>query len=338
MKGMEDALRQIDWEKEFEGRSGVKTWEHFKAILKRETDRCIPMKKRRVGTKPVWMNKNVLRLIRKKRRMWKWYRREGGKDFESFQAYKNVQNLVQKAVRKAKRNFERRIAKEKNKKSFYSYMKKKTGNRVSVGPLKDGTEVVDDNKKMAEILNKWYCSVFTEEDFENMPLAEQLFDGNTPLETVIMTPEMILKKLRKLNPNSAPGPDGIWTRVVHTLAEVLCSPLDIIFTRCMEEGEVPPDWKTANVAPIYKKGSKGIPGNYWPVSLTCVLCKVMEMLICDAIVEHLIHHNLIRSSQHGFIKGKSTVTNLLAYLEELTKIVDGGHPLDVVYLDFAKAF
>ena len=107
----------------------------------------------------------------------------------------------------------------------------------------------------------------------------------------------------------------------------------------MEEGEVPPDWKTAKyVAPIYKKGSKGVPGNYRPVSLTCVLCKVMEMLICDAIVEHLLQHNLIRSSQHGFMKGRNTATNLLAYLDELTKIVDGGLPLDVVYLDFAKAF
>ena len=106
----------------------------------------------------------------------------------------------------------------------------------------------------------------------------------------------------------------------------------------MEEGEVPPEWKTANVAPIFKKGSKSTPGNYRPVSLTCVLCKIMEMVIVDAIVDHLKTHDLIRRSQHGFMRGRSTMTNLLSYLEELTKIMDEGHSIDVVYLDFSKAF
>ena len=70
---------------------------------------------------------------------------EGERDYESFEAYKKVQKEVQKSVRRAKRNFERKIAKEKNKKAFYSYMKKKTSNRVSVGPLKDGEELVTEN-------------------------------------------------------------------------------------------------------------------------------------------------------------------------------------------------
>ena len=161
---------------------------------------------------------------------------------------------------------------------------------------------------------------------------------NTALSTVKFTSEAVLKKLQKLNPNSAPGPDGLWTRVICSMADVICVPLAIIYTRCMEEGEVPPEWKTANVAPIFKKGSKASPGNYRPVSLTCVLCKIMEMVICDAIVEHLKQHDLIRRSQHGFMRGRSTMTNLLAYLEELTKIMDEGHSLDVVYLDFSKAF
>ena len=89
---------------------------------------------------------------------------------------------------------------------------------------------------------------------------------------------------------------------------------------------------------MYKKGTKGDPGNYRPISLTCVLCKVMESVIRDAIVEHLSKHDLIRSSQHGFMAGRSTVTNLLAYMETLTKLVDDGHAVDVLYLDFAKAF
>ena len=118
------------------------------------------------------------------------------------------------------------------------------------------------------------------------------------------------------------------------MAEVISVPLAIIYSKCLESGEVPPEWKTANVTPIFKKGSKSVPGNYRPVSLTCVLCKVMEKIICDAIIEHLKLYDLIRRSQHGFMRSKSTLTNLLAYLEELTKLMDKGHQLDIVYLDF----
>ena len=106
----------------------------------------------------------------------------------------------------------------------------------------------------------------------------------------------------------------------------------------MEEGVVPQEWKSANVTPIYKKGSKGVPGNYRPVSLTCILCKVMESVIRDAVVEHLTEKGLIRLSQHGFMRGRSTVTNLLEFLEELTRGVDKGVDMDVLYLDFSKAF
>ena len=97
-------------------------------------------------------------------------------------------------------------------------------------------------------------------------------------------------------------------------------------------GTVPPVWKSANITPIFKKGSKGSPGNYRPVSLTCVLCKVMESVLRDAIVEHLAKHHLIRNTQHGFTRGRSCLTNLLEYLEVLTKLMDTGKAVDIVYL------
>ena len=167
--------------------------------------------KRRANNKPVWMNKNVLRLIRKKRRLWKWYTTEGGRDYESFQAYKKIQSEVQKAVKNDKKYFERKLAKKKNKKAFFSYLKKKTSNWVSVGPLEDGDKLVTDNKDMAEMLNSWYCSVVTRENLLEMPEAEQLFTGESPLISVKFMSKLVHKKLKELNPNAAPGPDGLWT-------------------------------------------------------------------------------------------------------------------------------
>ena len=80
------------------------------------------------------------------------------------------------------------------------------------------------------------------------------------------------------------------------------------------------------------------PGNHRPISLTCIICKVMEAIIRDNIVEHLTNNELIRASQHGFMNSKSCLTNLIEYLDTLTKLVDAGHNVDVIYLDFAKAF
>ena len=89
---------------------------------------------------------------------------------------------------------------------------------------------------------------------------------------------------------------------------------------------------------MFKKGRKGDSGNYRPISLTCILCKVMESIIRDAMIEFLLKNKLICECQHGFLPGRSTLTNLLEYLETLTRLIDEGHAVDVLYLDFRKAF
>ena len=91
-------------------------------------------------------------------------------------------------------------------------------------------------------------------------------------------------------------------------------------------------------APIYKKGSKAEAENCRPVSLTSICCKIMESIIRDDMVEHLCQNSLIHSSQHGFTKSKSCLTNLLEFLETVTAEFDEGRPMDLIYLDFSKAF
>ena len=106
----------------------------------------------------------------------------------------------------------------------------------------------------------------------------------------------------------------------------------------LQEGIVPLDWKEANIIPLFKKGSRNKSVNYRPVSLTSVICKVLETIIRDHMMDFLIKHKLINPSQHGFLKARSCLTNLLCFFEEITKWVDEGSPVDVIYLDFQKAF
>ena len=163
-----DNLKLIDWTHELEGKGAIASWEFVKNVIDMETKSCVPKKRRRLGARPLWMTKNVLRLIRKKRRVWRWYTTSSysSKDYEEFKTYKRIQDQVKKAVRLAKRNFERKLAKDakKNPKAFYSYMKRKTSNWVTVGPFRDSSwQLVTDDRLMAEQLNHFFSTVFTQE-------------------------------------------------------------------------------------------------------------------------------------------------------------------------------
>ena len=96
------------------------------------------------------------------------------------------------------------------------------------------------------------------------------------------------------------------------------------------EGEVPEDWRTAVIVPIYKKkGLRSDPTNYRPVSLTSVPCKIMESLIRDNLLEFTENHNILTKHQHGFMQHRSCLTNLLEALEAWTEALDEGLGVDV---------
>ncbi|PKU43903.1 rna-directed dna polymerase from mobile element jockey- hypothetical protein [Limosa lapponica baueri] len=134
------------------------------------------------------------------------------------------------------------------------------------------------------------------------------------------------------------GPDGMHPQVLRGLADVIAKPLSIIFERPWRTGEVPEDWRKASVTPAFKKGKKEDLGNYSPVSLTPFPGNVMEQLVLDVISKHMEEKKFIRSGQHGFTKGKSYLTNLIAFYNGMTGWIDEGRAVDVVYLDFSKAF
>uniref|UniRef100_A0A8C5N1B7 Reverse transcriptase domain-containing protein n=1 Tax=Leptobrachium leishanense TaxID=445787 RepID=A0A8C5N1B7_9ANUR len=134
------------------------------------------------------------------------------------------------------------------------------------------------------------------------------------------------------------GPDGIHPKLLKELSDVIAKPLTDLFNQSLLTGVVPEDWKLANVVPIHKKGSREESGNYRPVSLTSVVGKLMETMLKEMIVEHLKTHRLQDQKQHGFTSGRSCQTNLIDFFDWVTKIIDTGDAVDIVYLDFSKAF
>ena len=327
----------IDWSSELKDIGAQDGWMIFKTKLNAAMGECIPMKTRRSNNKPLWMNPNIMRLIRKKRRLWNWYKTTS--DYLQYQEYLKCQKTVAKTICAAKRNFERKLAKnfKKNPRQFYSHLNSHTKSRAQVGPLQNADDIqVSDSQGMCNILNGQFSSVFTNEDTTSIPVPQQMCTAE--VESLLITEDMFKERLSKVKKNGAPGPDNVTKQVLSELQDAVALPLCIIFNKSLSTGEVPEDWKIANVTPVFKKGSRSLAKNYRPISLTSVVCKILESLICEVIITHLSEQKVLRSSQHGFVSHRSCLTNLLEYLETVTTLLDKGHNVDVFYLDFSKAF
>ena len=115
----------------------------------------------------------------------------------------------------------------------------------------------------------------------------------TNLSRTFITTEKVRRKIHQLKPHSAAGPDGISPKLLQQCEDQLAPVLAMIFRKSVNTSKVPEEWKTAAVVPIYKKGAKSVAGNYRPVSLTCVSCKLLESILKDDIMEHLVlYHKL----------------------------------------------
>jgi hypothetical protein len=161
---------------------------------------------------------------------------------------------------------------------------------------------------------------------------------NTEMDTITVDEETVMHKLNKLNTSKSPGPDNLHPMLIFHLREQLALPLSLIFTKSLEEHKLPAQWKEANVTAIFKKGNRKQAGNYRPISLTSILCKIFESILRDNIVNYMETNKLFTEFQHGFRKGHSCVTQLLEIIDSWNDLLEQGNNVDVIYLDFQKAF
>ena len=150
--------------------------------------------------------------------------------------------------------------------------------------------------------------------------------------------EGIDKLLVGLNPHKAAGPDKFKPIALQTLHKELAPILQLIFQRSLDTGKLPDIWKGATVSPIFKKGEKSDPTNYRPISLTCVLCKVLAHIVASSVAKHFTELDILYDLQHGFREKRSCETQLIMLVDELAKNMQMGKPTDLILLDFSKAF
>jgi hypothetical protein len=313
-------------------------WEDFKKKVLEVENRMIP--KVTVGTKKkkaIWINQKAIKAVRAKHKAFAKYKQI------NHPAYVKAVKRAKKEVETARKSFESKLAIniKTDVKSFYAYARSKSKSKVGIGPLDDGVgSQISSDAGMCEIFNEYFTSVFTIEDTTNIPSAVQMWKGSNSeaLSDIALDAKIVEGRLGGLRADKSTGADDLSPRLLKEIQKEIIQPVLYIWSKSIQDGNVPQDWKIANVCPIFKKGSRNEPGNYRPVSLTSQIGKLFESIIRDAIVSHLESNGLIFDSQHGFRRGRSCLSNVLTFLDKATRLIDEGEACDAIYLDFAKAF
>ena len=158
------------------------------------------------------------------------------------------------------------------------------------------------------------------------------------MASIVVDTNGVVKLLKHLKPHTATGPDGIPAMLLREAAVELAPAIALLFQASISQGTVPTSWKKAHIVPIYKKGSRAQASNYRPVSLTSILCKLCEHIIHCAIIRHLENNNILSDAQHGFRQRRSCESQLVITINDLAKGLDDRSQVDVILLDYEKAF
>ncbi|BHF74287.1 hypothetical protein SprV_0401737200 [Sparganum proliferum] len=329
-------MRRRDWKPALTG-CVLKDWLELKAVLNELITRYCPMSKKKITSRPRWLKCSLKVEVNRKQRLWKAYLRD--KTNDSMNRYKAQRNRVKCLVYKARQDFEGNLLNYagENPKLFFNYIRQSTRNRDPIPMIKrdDGVELYKDDEK-AEHLSRFFQSVFTRD--VAVPADHYNVDDVPTIDSVVLTKAIVQQELLKLKEAKSPGPDEIPAKLLKELATELAEPLCLLFQASLDEGRLPPEWKTAWISPIHKSGSRASANNYRPVSLTSICCKVMERIIKRELMRFLEQHHLLSNAQHGFLRGRSCLTNLLYCLEQWTRSIDEGNVVHVAYIDFKKAF
>lgn len=312
-------------------------WESLRTFLQLLTCTHVPFTVCKQKQKHPYCNGAVKKLKKEKDKQYGTYKLTRSSD--DLEKFKKTKNKLRNMTRNLRQKFEAKLAAnmKENPKGFWQYISSQVKVKDRVQDLQDDHgEWAKSSLEKANMLNKFFGSVFTHE--QKLSPNKGRLQAPCKISILQITREAVRKKLEDLNCHKSPGPDEIHPRILKELAEYLSGPLSLIFNKSLESASLPVTWREAEVVPLFKKGQRKDPGNYRPISLTSITCKVMESLVKDHILEFLMTNDLISKYQYGFQPGKSCTTQLIRVIDYWTDALDQHDAIDAVYLDFQKAF
>ena len=303
---MRKYLAKLDWNNMLMNKTAIECSKILKYEIESTTDKFVPFQKQGKRCRKKNLSKEAIRKIVLNKLC-------GGCIEKDYANYKEALNAATTEIRQSKRSYEQKLACniKNDSKSFDAYVRSKQNKTSRRQCWKYNITGV----LMAEDLNGYFSSVFTKEDISSLSVADAKFQGAKSyyLGPLVVTPELVAKKIKAMKDNKSPGEDGIPPKLLMETVQQISIPLAIVFNLSLKEGVVPFEWKEANIIPLFIKGSRNKSENYRPVSLTSVFCKLLERLKKDHMVDFLVKYKLLNSSQHGFLKARSCLTNILCF-------------------------
>ena len=334
-------------------------WHNFKLTLDNLSKKHIPVIKTKDGFKPPWFDSEVYDICREKERIrlelkalkkrHDSYRQtpvSSDKTSPSLSSQDKLQTdkilrlelKFQSTRREMKRlirskmhsNFSDKQSENTITKKFWSYVKASSNSHRIPEIVHYNDVFKSDFKGQADLFNNFFYEQFSSQSNYDIEI-----NYNCPNQVHFSVSE-VKDILKNLDPNKAPGPDQIHGKILKNCASALCTPLTLLFQSSFYTCTIPKDWKTANVVPVYKKGSKNSVQNYRPISLTSLIMKAYEKVVAAELLKRV--NSEINPRQHGFLPLKSCESQLLPFVDELARTLNQGSRMDIVYFDFAKAF
>ena len=293
---------------------------------------------------PPWHSKNIIHAYRVYEKAHKTYKQNGYPECQKDRVqrlkeeYTNVVTDAQENYFKSQGN---KLLHANESKTVWSLIKTFLNNAKipEIPPLYQNNIFVTDFQEKANLFNNFFAKQCTLLDSGSVLPTFRLLTNNL-LEDVSFSEDDIKNIIESLNPKKAHGWDEISIRMIKMSTESIIKPLFFIYTNCINKRIFPEKWKKANVIPIHKKDKKNIIKNYRPISLLPIFSKVFEKLIFTSLYSYLMDNNLISDKQSGFIKGDSTINQLLSITHMIQSAFDFDPPKEVrsIYLDISKAF
>ena len=298
-------------------------------------NRFIPSYKIKNINSPPWIDGDVIHMSNKKETA---HRKALRCDTpEAWSRYKVLRNKLKNLVNSKYNNFIKESSQDIsiNSKHFWSLLQAKTKSKNIPEKVYFDTSYAHTPIRKAFLFNRFFHANFTlPKDTSHLPQINEFANPNLESCQISIAETRLI--IDNIDTNKASGPDDISGRILKEYSREISPSPTVLFNLSLTLGKLPENWKLANISPIFKKGDRENCVNYRPISLLCIVSKLLERAVLNQIKSEILP--LITQFQHGFLSGRSTETQLIQIYNHINSTLDSSGQTDIIYLHFSKAF
>lgn len=312
----------------------------FYSTLNELISKHVPKKKICTRVYPVWFNGKLIVKLKDKDKARKRYKKSN--KVEDYNVFKELRTEFKTMNEVAYKQYISKIENDlkQNPNNFWSYLKSKKEQSSIPLNMKYNNCSLEDPNQIVSAFADFFCKSCSNNsnnlNVRHDPIIPDISSPNHLLHLKYITVEEIIKSSKKIKANMTMGPDNIPAFIIRDCISVLAVPLCTIFNLIIQTSTFPDIWKLTKIVPVFKKGVKDDIMNYRSINIICNFSKIFEIILYDSIYSHV--NNSLIPEQHGFIVGRSTVSNLIVKTQNICEVLDSGGQVDVIYTDFSKAF